>query len=430
MQQIPVSLVSSSNEPNQINPIIRTGTSDSRGRANDGRLRTTGIVHHVSDGRTTRIFVRETYQWVNEDFPSNNSISANSGGEIVIEGTNFHSLAAFDPYSSLLELRSMMLLNSIDLLIPSTIIPLDRSYQKDVTVDETLNKEYFLNDPTILEWNNLTLRNGDIANNEWNFLQSSIEKMFTVIYFDGDKKYFRNFFNACLKSADAQTDEGKQIIQCRLEAIINYLLELNQYSKIVIDNNEKVATIEIIREAFRIIEEGGMKCADRAIVFLIYLENFIKLTKNPQYMANVLIQIFKLEAIKIVINKQYNENLESFLYYVIKFNNVLGLGQSERFDKMLYEFCANAEEKSDSEILKDISCIFTLDDLLNFTFQQLTFIRRFESEMEKDLVVLEARAAYCETGDEEDLKKAEKAKDGFYREKALKLFGEASFLKN
>lgn len=300
----------------------------------------------------------------------------------------------------------------------------DLAYQDLISVDG-LNKDRFLNDPTMPEWNNLSQIEGDISGSDWTIIGTSLEAIFAITHPGKDPVYLRTFLKKCMESADARTAEGKQMIRKRVESVVNHLMEMNAYRNLTNDKKEKETALTMLHEALNIVQEGGMKCPDRAIVFLVHLENHIKLLKNPDYLANVIVQMFKLHSLNELTSDNYAENIETTLHNLLRFNKVLGLGQPKG-GVMLY--ASWAKQRPVVETLTILSKCFTLENLLNFTIQQGVFINRFETEMETNPAVLEARDAYIEVDTTETALAAEHAKDNFYKSKALELFQKAGFL--
>lgn len=243
------------------------------------------------------------------------------------------------------------------------------------------------------------------------------------------------------------SDAGKQDIRKRLTACIDYLQNLqDEYNKTT-DETEKERLKQQIQGAIDRIKEGGSNCPDRAIVFLTDLENYIKLLKNPEYLPNVMIHLFKFAIIQstlidpVLANNA--ENVETFLKYCLEMSPILGLDVDQA---MLYEAIAQAIPLK--EALPKLSKAFNEEALLDFTANQSTFRSMVEKDKESWQPLVDLREEYSDafyTAEEAEEENAPNAKDlrakaqaladqlpimeeKFYKARARELFIQAGFI--
>ncbi|PWU07302.1 MAG: hypothetical protein C5B43_00565 [Verrucomicrobia bacterium] len=252
-----------------------------------------------------------------------------------------------------------------------------------------LNKDYFLNDPTMALWNILTQRPGDIDNSDWDVVKVMLVEINSAICGESDNQeyYLLKFLNQCMASRDAMTPLGKQFIRKRIASVVDYLVDLRQSSA------EDNLNTRIFKDALSIMKVGGMGCPDRATTFIVYLEGYIKLMKNPEYLANIMVQLFKFEAISSVlvlevdgdiieengkiIEPKEKENIEAYLFYILALNKILNLGLPEN-GTMLYPDIAKVVPLEDT--IEPLSKFFTQSQLIEFTIKHTLFKERFENE--------------------------------------------------
>ncbi|OAI50407.1 hypothetical protein AYO37_01135 [Opitutia bacterium SCGC AG-212-L18] len=279
-------------------------------------------------------------------------------------------------------------------------------YQDYISVSNPLNKDLILNDPTMPKWNVLLQREGEIDDTVWNTINDTAHIIFDAVYPDkkAQRKYVAWFLNKCMNTAVAKgSEEGARSIRKRVTACMDYLYDLKLKYDQTHDEVEKERIKKQIQGGLDLITIGGTECPDRAIVFLTDLENYIKLLKNPKYLPNVMVQMFKFEAIQqalidpLAFDEGQGENIESFLAYCAEQNLVLGLGLvAKKNETMLHEDIAKTEPLKDA--LPKLSKIFNEEKLLNFTANQNAF--KLALEKEKEAVLEDLQQQYSEADDE------------------------------
>lgn len=278
-------------------------------------------------------------------------------------------------------------------------------YFQYVTIDDSLNKALFLDDPTMDEWNILKQRAGDIDDVAFAILNSEADMLFDFISpmnEADDKQYIALFFERCQQSADAKTPIGKQLIRKRVASVVDYLTKMKaEYDDSGTTIEKKAFLKEKIQGALAIFTVAGMTCPDAAVVYLADLENYIKLLNNPGYLPNIMIQSFKRFAIQEkLIDPNNRENIETYLFYCLNsgLNNILNLGFPEEA-KMLYERLAKPEPLEVA--LPKLSVLFNAEALINFTAMQYLFqlTHKDEFEKQKDELLQATQEAYLEADD-------------------------------
>lgn len=309
-----------------------------------------------------------------------------------------------------------------------------------------LNRGTFLNDETMDLWNILTQREDEIDDDDWDIVQVDLSIIFDSIYQGKKKKrdLLFKFLGQCMGTADALTLEGKQVVRKRVAAVVDvltaYIAKMNNPGL----STEKQAEIKtMVQSVLDLMVRGGASCPDNAIVLLRRAENQIKLFEYPNYLANVIVNMFKLDAIaEWLTDSDDKENVEAFLSYTFKLNNVLGLGVT---GAMLYPIFGKKKTEPFAVALPKLSAAFTEENLINYAVQLEEFRAFFETE--KDKAVQAKQEEYLEAYDEyQDVEnekspetqkrfaKTEKLnqeiediKNSFYANKARQIFLKAGF---
>lgn len=323
-----------------------------------------------------------------------------------------------------------------------------------------LNSDYFFNDPTMPNWNILAQRENDIDDDDWKVQEACVLEIFDAVSAPNEdqRNYLSKFFSQCMASKDARTPLGKQLVRKHIDSCIDFLINFRA------SEPENALTNKVLKDALAIMTVGGMACPDRAVVFIPTLEIFIKLLKNPMYLANVMVLMYKFEAITKTLVPEVDEeietqsdgtpriketeNIETYLSYCLKLNQILGLGLRKR-GSMLYESAAKTVPLQLT--IEPLSAAFTDEKLINFTIQQdafKTWVNSKEFEVEKTAAIASKQIEYIAavddyteamgTPDEEaknvlvaqilaEIKQLEKV---FYINKAKRLFLDAGFLPN
>ncbi len=275
-------------------------------------------------------------------------------------------------------------------------------YENLITISGGLNKKLLINDPTMPEWNVLSQKEEDIDDEVFQIIQTVVADLFDFVNTENEtsKEHAIKFFNQCMNTADAQTDAGRQHIRKRLAATVDYLQGLKAIHNQSTDEREKALIQQHIKNALKIMATGGSACPDRATVYLIHLENAIKLFANPKYLPNILVQMFKHEAVKdYLVDPRQAESIETCLFLYILMNSVLGLGHPKG-GRMLYPDVA--KKMSLEEALKKLSPALTLDNLLNFIAHEEIFQLAYDAEMKQDPSVQEAEYNFSEADGDYD----------------------------
>jgi len=329
-------------------------------------------------------------------------------------------------------------------------------YQQYITMPKNMNKDLFLNDPTMPKWNVLIQPEEDVDDNGWESYKtclSDIANSLTITN-EAKKASLIKFFNQCMLTAEAKRNAtGKQMTRKRIAAIIDYLNNLKIKFEKSTDNAEKELLKKQIEGALKIMIDGGNACPDRTAVCLTKLEIYIKLLQNPKYLPNIMVLMYKFEMIKdYTTDPNQAENIETFLYNCLFLNEVLGLGlekQGQIREQMLH---LNVARKMPMmQILGQLDPGFNIEGVLEFTTIQEIFKSIYEEEMKVSQAVMEAGYAFLEADDDyEDAKNSkqsqeeinrlhsvaekkqlewEQEKHAFYKMKAKDLFEEAGFIK-
>ena len=299
-----------------------------------------------------------------------------------------------------------------------------------------LNQDLFLDDPSIKQWNVLTQREGPIDEKDWAIVQTNLADIFDSIYKERDNERERlfRFLGQCMGTADAKTPEGKQMIRKRVDAVVTKLQEYLEQMKTPDLTEEKREQLrKMIGSTLDEMAMGGSACPDNAIVLLRQAENKIKLFENPKYLANVIVNLFKLDSIaEKLIDKDNAENVETYLSYTLKLSKLLGLGIS---GSMLYGEHYGKTEPFE-EALPKLSTAFTPEELIKFTVELPEFRSSMEDAKVKALAAKEQE--YLDTYEMDDEGQAaqdrvridqelEDIKGSFYAKAARQLFLDAGF---
>ena len=138
----------------------------------------------------------------------------------------------------------------------------------------------------------------------------------------------------------------------------------------------------LIGHTLDLMAMGGSSCPDDAIVLLRQAENHIKLFENPKFLPNIIVNMFKLDAItQKLTDPNYAENVETYLSYTLKLNGLLGLGI---FGSMLFEEHYGKTEPFEQALPK-LCTAFTEEQLIKFTVNLKEFENFFEEPEEKAL---------------------------------------------
>lgn len=231
-----------------------------------------------------------------------------------------------------------------------------------------LNIKKFFNDWDMDKWNMLARRPGNISSNDWNTIQNAtLPTILRKTYPQELNKIsnLRGFCSKCLNARDAITPIGKQSIMHQVVSVVDFLASLT----VSLDSNnltdiEKELLTTKIKAIVDIIEIPTNVCPDGAIVALNLAENLIKIFQEPEYIGNVIVNMFKLNSIEAtLINQNQGENVESYLYFIIKLNDYLGLGLS--ISRMLYEQCAQKQPLG--QAMSKLIAAFTEENLIGYT---------------------------------------------------------------
>lgn len=246
-----------------------------------------------------------------------------------------------------------------------------------------LNIERFINDTETDKWNMLPRRHRNITNNDWLMLRGNLKNILAIIYpgdkIESDKKAnIINWFEICLTTQDAiKTKQGLETIKHRVASVVDYLGGLTALLDTALDEPQMKLLSKKLEAIIDVLDEGGKACPDRAIVALTSAENRIKLFQDPCYISNVLVNMFKLNQIEAkLVNQNQAENLETYLYYTLKFNTILNL--SLFTSTMLYE--AVAQKQPLGQALSKLVTEFTAENLIGYAANLREFKILFEAE--------------------------------------------------
>lgn len=309
-------------------------------------------------------------------------------------------------------------------------------FQKYATVGEGLIRDNFFNDKTTPEWNVLVpkkeankeptkwqilIENQEPIDEEnWDELKTEGKDLINNAYQDVEQekkdRLLTTFFDQCMSTAIAQkTEAGQQSIRKRVVLCIDYLNKLQtEYLDPSTDESRKEVLQKQIQGALDLITVGGEACADRAIVFLNKLEIYLKLLENPDRIPNILVQMFKQEVIAACfITTEDEENIETYLYWSLTLNLILGLGLPKE-EAMLYE--NYAKKMPIEEALQKLSPAFTAENLINFAAQNEIFRDAYLEDYQMDEEVGEYLDNARDTAG--DFEEAQKAEQRYNRAKA------------
>lgn len=254
-----------------------------------------------------------------------------------------------------------------------------RRFEGDRSVH--INQNLFINDPTINKWNILTQRDGYISDKEWELINNELVDIFDGVFEEREmtKNNMIKFLSQCMATSTTDSDVSHQVIKKRVEAVVKVLsMYFKELNNPLTSTDRKKELKEIIQQALNKMAMGGRSCPDLAIVCLREAETHLKLFAYPQYIANIFVNMYKIYEIDDkLIDKDYNESVESLLNYTIQFNNILGLGI---MGGMLYQ---NLAEKIPlDQALKILSDAFTEKALIDYTAELPEFRLLFEKEKE------------------------------------------------
>lgn len=307
-----------------------------------------------------------------------------------------------------------------------------------------MNRDLFIDDPNLGEWNTLIQREGNISDEEWDQVKNLLGNIFDGVFEEKKltRKILFKFLTQCMSSSTTDTDIGHQNIKKRVEAVVNVLNKyFKEFNNPDTSDARKKDLKDIIQQALNKMATGGSSCPDLAVVCLREAETHLKVFAHPAYIANIFVNMFKMNAIMDkLIDKDYNEYLESFLNYTILFNSILGLGVT---GGMLFQNLA--EKIALDKALQILSTAFTAKELIDFTAELPEFRILFEKEKEAAIFVKNEELGDA-INDRMDLKTntpeytkqqakidqlevdVNNLKKSFYADKARQLFLNAGFL--
>lgn len=243
------------------------------------------------------------------------------------------------------------------------------SYAAQQLKGPVLNIYQFFNSHNIDKANFISNFFGDISPEEWFFMIIELLKTTRIIYREGTDDKIDNlaqFSNLCFETSDAKSSRiGAQIIVNRVKNVVTHLLDLRQkLSNRDLDQKDGEQIIEKIKTIIDILAKGGTACPDKAIVALVSAENHINLFRNPKNVPHVLANMFKLNLISAtLINQNHKENIETYYYLSLKYNEILNLGIPSG-STMLYE--ALAHNQSLGEGLYKLVTELTAENLIGY----------------------------------------------------------------
>lgn len=329
-------------------------------------------------------------------------------------------------------------------------------YQRHIAMPKNMDKNLFLNDPTMPKWNVLVQPEEDVDDNTWELNKILLSNIADGVKITNENKRLSmvKFLSQCMLTADARhSATGLQMVRKRVVAIVDYLNALNLKLEKSNDPAENELLKKQIEGGLKIMIDGGSACPDRTDVCLTNLENYIKLLQNPKYLPNIMVLMYKFEIIKdYLTDPTQAENLETFLYNCLSLNEVIGLGlkkPGQIQQQMLYSDLA--QKMPVMQMLERLNPGFNIEGALQFTAVQEIFKSIYEQEMTVDQSVMDAGYTFLEADDEhqaavnskapqaeidelyrkahEEKLKWENAKHEFYISKAKALFEEAEFIK-
>ncbi len=249
-----------------------------------------------------------------------------------------------------------------------------------------LNIKKLFNDCDMDKWNMLPCRSGNISQDDWNelnlvILPTILQKIYPTDY-DTKIPSLQRLCGKCLGSKDAGTPVGVQSIIHQIASVFDYLAGITVELESIKTDYAKDQSLREIKAIIEILAIDEKICPDGAIVALNLAENQIKMFHASQYMGNILANLFKLNSIQaVLLNQNYGENAEGFLYYVIKFNECLGLGRP--ISTMLHE--RFAQKQPLGQAMNKLITAFTEDNLIEYAANLNIFKMRFEGEAKSKL---------------------------------------------
>ena len=199
-----------------------------------------------------------------------------------------------------------------------------------------LNLDGLINDPDMAKWNVLAFEE-ELDDAMWQQCAADLDDILKFMGKNPEEmtEIIHTFFRETLKTSDAKTTlNGVARMAKRVANIIMFLKKLDL---------TQAEDLKIAQELIDIMDSAGGACPDRAIVGLEKAELFVKMRQQDgAYILNVIANMFKLIMLESyetgLINPNQAENIETYLYYTLKFNDILNLGVST--NTMLYEDCA------------------------------------------------------------------------------------------
>lgn len=242
-----------------------------------------------------------------------------------------------------------------------------------------LNIEKFFDDPSITKWNRSHISSKDVSQREWEAIKSN--RLIVILNFmiskDDNLECFKGnigkFCENCLITRDAvSNDKEKENLKRRIAYVWSYLESccnsLTQESL----KNKRAQLIKKGQIIIEVLNGGGKKCPDGSLAFLIIAENLIKVFSHPEYMMNIFVNMFKHGLIQQMDKSE--ESAESYLFYLIKFNQILQLGVS--IGAMLNTNMVKIENLG--QVLMHILNACTPENLINYVANSEEFRLIFE----------------------------------------------------
>ncbi len=304
------------------------------------------------------------------------------------------------------------------------------------------NDLFFRNNSAIELWNKLPERDIDnLDQKTWDSLIEDCIKISNQLN-DNDQtlsKKIKKYFKLCIRSKYILTDDKANFIISRTVAVMDMLkYYFTEFENPKLSKTEKEKIQAKLQGGISIIADGSKKCSDLAIAALTDIENHFKLSKFPEHQANIFINMFKLWAIQHKLTKNDQpEQTETYLYYALKFNSLLGLGMNDSTIEEVMRYPDHAIILPDVEALSLLCTTFSTKNLIDFTSSLSIFNIMFQNE--KDNALKEKQAEYLNTYNLDNQEEAGKRREGiaeelkaipdiFYRIKALQMYLDAGFL--
>ncbi|PWU04858.1 MAG: hypothetical protein C5B43_04030 [Verrucomicrobia bacterium] len=302
------------------------------------------------------------------------SLSSQSSGQIVV----FQDWISFFKDSSqeinkFLKVLKKDSKNEFSLFIRKKIIAIceQNSVQQENLrlVGLKLDFNKFFNDPNINHWNHLPGITKSMDDTIWD--QRS-EKLSEILqnFCNGEFKSYQSSiekcFEKCLLTKDVLEDETNvkkkaEEIKIRIFAGLNYL---ETCLKLSLSGNLKKIEKESfelrIKSIIDILYKGGENCSDGSLAALTLAENLIKIFSYPNYEVNVFVNLFKHSLLREI--DYSSENSETYLYYLLQFNDILQLGIT--FEKMINE--NKAKKIALVDLMRKLQASFTIESFVNF----------------------------------------------------------------